>query len=403
MNDSARRWGGYVCPDCRFVFRVPRDHDGTGLVCPSCRRLLKVPRTGDVPPPLLAEVRRVPSAADSIAAGQSDAGEATPESADGQPAGRVRLAEKQRVSKRRSSSSQGAGPHQSSWEHGTSGTQRFRRLDLNRMRWMLVAGVVLLGLIISGVVVMMKTAPSDDLVASGATNSGDTNLPPAGTLPSGNGQPTKRSDASILVEAESIAKDFLNARTIEELLPLVRNPDRARPRMEREYPANIVPATGMAEFNPGKVLMHLNPGVEVNVRTRSFEVRPLALVETPDGLRVDWESWVEWSDMPWTEFLDTKPTVPQAFRVVAKKVEYYNFEFSNDSKWRSFRLESRKGDQTMYGYVERGSELEARIQIPPEKKKAQLILKVRFPVGAPITSNQVLIEDVVQDGWLQHD
>ena len=57
--ESARRWSGYVCPDCRFVFRVPRDHDGKGIVCPSCRRLMKIPTAADATPPLLASLRRM--------------------------------------------------------------------------------------------------------------------------------------------------------------------------------------------------------------------------------------------------------------------------------------------------------------------------------------------------------
>src|SRR6478752_8262245 len=56
--ESARRWSGYVCPDCRFVFRVPRDHDGNGIVCPSCRRMLRIPTAGDTPPPLMVPLRR---------------------------------------------------------------------------------------------------------------------------------------------------------------------------------------------------------------------------------------------------------------------------------------------------------------------------------------------------------
>jgi uncharacterized protein YbaR (Trm112 family) len=60
-QESARRWSGYVCPDCRFVFRVPRDHDGKGLICPSCRRLLRIPGPDDTPPPLLAPLRAVES------------------------------------------------------------------------------------------------------------------------------------------------------------------------------------------------------------------------------------------------------------------------------------------------------------------------------------------------------
>src|SRR6478672_5978907 len=61
MMESARRWSGFVCPDCRFVFRVPRDHDGKGIVCPSCRRILRIPTAGDTPGPLTATLRRVPA------------------------------------------------------------------------------------------------------------------------------------------------------------------------------------------------------------------------------------------------------------------------------------------------------------------------------------------------------
>lgn len=375
------------------MFRVPRDHDGRGLVCPSCRRLLKIPRPGDVTPPLLAEGRRL-SASTGLAPAETDGeGDAVVETATGGHDGRVRLQEKQRVSKRRSSSSHGEGPRQSSWEHGTSSVHRFRKLDSVRMGWMLGGGAVLFCLIVVGVMIVLKSVPIDDMIASGVKVTGARPLPLV----------DKRSDASILVEAESLARDFLNATTVEEVLPVVRNPEQARLRMAREYPDGRLNPPGMAEFNPGKALMRGTVGFEVSVRTRTFELRPLNLVETPAGLRIDWESWVEWSEMAWPEFLGTKPTTAQAFRVVVRKVDYYNFNFADDSKWRSFLLESRKGERRMYGYVERGSDLAQRIQIAPELKSGLFILKVRFPEGAEADSNQVLIEEVVHDSWVEPD
>lgn len=398
MNDKGKRWGGYVCPDCRFVFRVPRDHDGTGLVCPSCRRMLKIPRSGDVPPPLLAEIRRLAQPPGPTPTDATETGEVADPTPEGK---RERLAEKLKVSKRRSAESHGRGPHQSSWEHGTSGMQRFRRLDSVRMGWMLGAGTVLFGLIVVGVVLVLNSSPAGDTVVAGIKTPDLKSLPMAGPKDGGPPAAGKRNDAAILVESESLARDFLNAQSIAELLPVVRHPERTKARLERYYPGGRVDGPGMAEFNPGKNVLHIGSEVEVGVRTKSFELRTLNLVETAAGLRVDWESWVGWSDMGWPEFFDTLPTTAQAFRVVVKKVDYYNFNFTDDSKWRSFRLESRTGDATLYGYVERGSELENRIQIAPELKKALLILKLRFPAGAVAESNQVLIDEVVHDSWVE--
>jgi len=56
VSDSSanrRRWSGYVCPDCRLVFRLPMEHDGKGAVCPGCARMLRIPGPGEKLPPLV--------------------------------------------------------------------------------------------------------------------------------------------------------------------------------------------------------------------------------------------------------------------------------------------------------------------------------------------------------------
>jgi hypothetical protein len=366
--------------------------------------LLRIPGAGDVPPPLVAGFKRLAGSGGPKRSGESGAEHpagAAGEGGDGGDGARVRLAEKHRVRKRRSASASGSGPHQSSWEHGTSGIDRFRRLDAVRMGWMLGGGVLLFGLIVGGIVLALKSVPTAETIASGVAV-------PAVKAPSGQGDlahgaqaVTDRSGATILVESEILAKEFLNAKTITELLPVVRNPERAQVRMQREYPDGSVDPPGMTEFNSGKGLLIFDWGAMVTVRTGQFEARQLNLVKTPAGLRVDWESWVGWTEMSWSEFLATKPTTPQAFRVIVKKVDYYNFDFADDKKWRSFRLESRKGEQTLYGYVERDSDLDRVIQIDPELKKSAMILKIRFPAGAAAASNQVLIEELVHDSWVE--
>ena len=45
-SQKKRTWAAYACPMCRFVFRVSKQYDGSGIVCPACQNLLKVP-TGE--------------------------------------------------------------------------------------------------------------------------------------------------------------------------------------------------------------------------------------------------------------------------------------------------------------------------------------------------------------------
>lgn len=62
VSESAkgpRRWGAFVCPECRYVFRVSREYEGGGVVCPSCRRLLRLPGKDDETAPLFAKVRTI--------------------------------------------------------------------------------------------------------------------------------------------------------------------------------------------------------------------------------------------------------------------------------------------------------------------------------------------------------
>jgi hypothetical protein len=125
----------------------------------------------------------------------------------------------------------------------------------------------------------------------------------------------------------------------------------------------------------------------------------MAFIETPAGLRIDWESWVGWSPVSWADFLADKPTAASPFRVKLMPVDYYNFGFSDDEKWRSFRLESPDGTHTLYGYVERQTLPDSQIHFAPEQNQLALTLLLRFPENIE-SRNQVIIERVIAESWL---
>lgn len=262
------------------------------------------------------------------------------------------------------------------------------------MFWMLVGGGVLFASIVAGVLLFMPGAGkrANQVSSAPATSTAAGIHMPEEPVP-------QRSDAAFLAEAEPLAAKFLNATRIEELLPLVHNPAVAEARMRRQYPNGKIEAPGMSAFDTQSGISRKGSIASLSIRTRDYEEKALAFFETPEGLRIDWESWVGWSEMPWEEFLASKPTTGKLFRLTLSPVEYYNMAFADDKKWQSYRLESPDGIRTLYGYAERGSGLDAELRPSPDIKRIALTLSLKFPENAS-SKNQVLIEKFVAEGWV---
>lgn len=358
--ENARRWSGFVCPDCRFVFRVPREHDGRGVVCPSCRRLLKIPLPDDVTPPLV-----VP-----LPPGASHGG---------------------KKKHRKGKSRRRAGHDWENTEVGDGKTRASSRRTRRQMTWMLVGGTALFALIVGGVMMIMLNGGKNAPVVP----------PPVAQLlapPPENAAPAELSDAAFLTAAEPLAGKFLSADSVADLLPLVRNPQTAEARLRSTYPDGKIEAPGMAAFNSTREVARHGQAMTVKVRIDGLDEKPLSFYMTPEGLKIDWESWAGWSEMPWDEFLTAKPVEGKLFRTWLSQVEYYNFAFADDHKWQSYRFESPDGGHAVYGYVERGSVLDNRLRPSPDEKKTALTVMLSFPANTT-SRNQVLVGKLVAEGW----
>ncbi len=361
--ESARRWSGFVCPDCRFVFRVPRDHDGKGIVCPSCRRILRIPAAGDTPGPLIASLRRV----------TSDGGAQEPV---------VHKTRKHHRGKKNTDANL-------EWERYSRSS---RSGDKKQMRTMLIGGCMLFALIVAGVVVALRGGPAAKAVMPQKS--------PAKVADQPSIKPAARSEASLLAEAEPLARKFLDATHVEDLLPLVRHPEVAEARMRKIYPDGKLPVSGLSKFNTNGDASLRGSVIAVSVTTRDLLEKSMAFVAGPEGLKVDWESWTGWSEIPWDEFIATKPATGHLFRLTLAASEYYNFDFQDDARWQSYRLESPDQEHSIYGYVEKGSLLEKQIHPASDVQTVPLMLVLKFPAGAA-SSNQVLIERFAGDGWVE--
>jgi hypothetical protein len=210
----------------------------------------------------------------------------------------------------------------------------------------------------------------------------------------------ERGDLSLITELKPLAEKFLAATSVDQCLPLIRNPETVAARMRAYYPSGVIPALGMSEFNTRGGLEMLEGMVSAGVRTRDQNEKTMAFVPTGAGFKIDWESWVGWSELSWEKFRETKPVQACRFRVNVYPTEYYNFAFTDDLKWQSYRLDSPDGTHTIYGYVEKGSDLARSLHLDPDTRMSSMILTLKFPPNSD-SRDQVEIVQVVTDGWVE--
>ncbi len=272
------------------------------------------------------------------------------------------------------------------------------RIEESSSPWLLVGGgFVIAGLFAVGAMVFLagKRTAVHPALTSPITAIPETTAPKLHKL-------EDRGEAALTTALKPLAVKFLEATTVAQWLSLVRNPEAVESKIRAFYPDGRIEPLGLGEFNMGDAMAVQDPWVTVTLRTGKQEARSMAFVMTPDGFKIDWESWAGWSEMTWDKFLETRPAVPQRFRVNVFPTDYYNFAFSDDLKWQSYRLESTDGEHSIYGYVEKGSELAKQIHLDKDAKQIPMILSLKFPEGG--TSNgQVVIDKFIADGWVEKE
>lgn len=380
-QSAPKRWSAFVCPDCRFVLRVPRHHDGVGIVCPSCRRMLRIPEEGEVGAPLMAPIKNL-----------VDFSKAVPD---------LRRRQKRRKKKRVKDSvlpdwESGVGKKQEEW---FDWMEIFKTTAVWGISFAVISGCVFLFL------KTRESAPGqaeieEDLYEGKAVietpvsltaGFDEKDLMPTGLL--------KRSEAELLALAEDLARKFLEAERIDEILPLVSDPEDVAVKIRRLYPDGKIESLGFSGISQLDSVVYREDYAAITFLTAGQERKPMVFSEGEDGLKIDWESWVGWADLPWDEIVESKPIKPVMVRVLSKPVPYYNFDFADDSEWVSYRLLSPDDEHMLYGYAKRGSKIDEQLRPTDPKGTIAVTLKVRFPEGA-VWASQVIIDEFLADGWV---
>ncbi len=232
---------------------------------------------------------------------------------------------------------------------------------------------------------------------------GKTQPPVAGSPPPESSDPAEpvAPPKPLILEIESTVKEFLEAPTRDEALEWVIDPAGTVPKWDAWLAGEPYAAPGFQGVVGDAIAAGTsgNPVSVVQVRTGDYLLREIALKKVDGRLKIDWDSWAGWSEMTWEAFLAEKPAEPKLFRVVLSSVDYYNFGFRDDREWSSYRLDSPDGMSSIYGYVPRTGLLDQRLRPLGTGAKSKWLLKLKYPAD-PESGNQVLIDGIVAEGWV---
>ena len=220
-------------------------------------------------------------------------------------------------------------------------------------------------------------------------------------------------------DARRVLKRFLEADTIGKLAAEVRHPEVSQPRMERYYALN--------PLKPRKIKTESQSWSEIRIgdtefirgamELDDFRVRNATLEIIPGrDPKVDWESYVNWAEMPWKDFLRTPPEQSMEYRVTVSldpRDQYYNYSFKGrEFDLLCFKLEDPEKYGSCWAYCDKDSDAASQLLFNLKRSRQQgivndegkiaisCILKLRFPPEG-MKTNQVMIEKFVHDNWVQ--
>lgn len=252
------------------------------------------------------------------------------------------------------------------------------------------------------------------ILAFHAMRAGDTAATAAGAFPVSTTD-ARGSAVYSVAEATSLARKVDAAATIEELAGLTRQPEASLPRMRRYYER--------VAFRPNQ-LLSIQPGAAGEIdwmggqflwliaTTDDYGNRMLAFQKTREGLKLDWESYVNYSEVPWVEFVGQQQPNQAEFRVTLSKDDYYNHAFT-EGDFHCYRLTDPENRRTCFGYAPRPSQVAGILEgmlgilhsqaeednVEIGRSSVKVIVKMRFPQRTP-DAGQAVIDQVVCGGWV---
>ena len=205
---------------------------------------------------------------------------------------------------------------------------------------------------------------------------------------------------------EQVVRQFCEATSVEEMLPVVRQPERVKPLMEAYYRAHPMVPLG---FERQGDFQGTGLGTDTTFWRLRVEVaggkRMVLIIEQEgeDGYRIDWETAVTYQPMEWDRYVLERPAgTVMDFRVHVMQDVLYSHEYADSGKWRAYRLTTPAGVETLFGYAEKGGEVDRQLMKVLDEQRgrpAAFILRLELPEGLA-SPRGVTIRKILGSGWI---
>ncbi len=268
-----------------------------------------------------------------------------------------------------------------------------------KMRWILLGAIVLvICVMMVGAVLHVLDPDRWNPEEKSTLNVYELPAPDEAVLP----KLAEEAESVFVGQPIAVARAFAEAEVLEARLALVRHPDAVKKRLER-YPEQAISEipTGIQAAGLGTDGEKQYPIFKAEFE--NGDARLIAVLATPDGLKVDWDCYARDGSATWENFASGK--VDEAtFRVFVNKGDYFNFDYSDEEKWRCYRMISPEMPDGIYGFVEAYSETAIAIAEALRDKSRgleRMILTVRADNPDSLARRQIRIVSVESRGWVE--
>lgn len=202
---------------------------------------------------------------------------------------------------------------------------------------------------------------------------------------------------------EATVRGFFDAATIDEKLRFVRDPQRVRELMVKHYGGR--PLEHHEWRSLGWLLPVKEPGFRLGYAQAIFaDSEPVSLIieEMQDGgIKVDWESSVRYGELDWNEFIQTRPSSPKLFRVIASKPAVSPSDKTPPGT-QVLEIKHPDQDSVIYAYFDpKDPKFEPLIEQLQNGHWKDVPLTLRLCYPGPLSSvNGASIAEVEGKGWL---
>ncbi len=197
---------------------------------------------------------------------------------------------------------------------------------------------------------------------------------------------------------------FQNAKTIEERLKWVRDPEFVKDAMVEFY-----------TNGPGKTerivsVKKLSQTVTSGVLVERYEAlmstdqkRMIHVVIGDNGARVDFKCYARYGSVSWPDLLSGKELAADEVRVTLEKGDYYNFGFSDDKKYRAYLAATPDLEDPIHFYAEIGSKTDLILaNMVKTLPKYPAVLSIKSVDNSHL-KRQFQVVKVRSNSWLMTD